>query len=605
MRAQTLSFKLFVGGILFTLLPMLFVGFFSHIKAGDALSRISEEHAVNIAKNISGMIQTVLREKIQSVAIMAANNELINITAKLSLPTQDKPGQDKIEIYIKQLENELARIKIHAGKNFEDFIVIDTQGSVLADSSQDNRFKGENFADRKFFPLVSKGKPCMGNIQKSSKTGLPVIPVCAPIFSTDKNIADKNITNKNIIGSLIAISGIETISQQSNSVKIGKTGYAFVGDQKGIIIIHPVNKYVLTLDITTLKGMESIVQKMLKKKTGVEPYFFQGIDKIAGYAPVPLTGWSVGVTQPVKEFREAIRDIDVFMLGICGFFIPLCIYIIFIFSKKITLPIRRVVRGLNASSSQTAAASSEIASASQSLAESASQQAAALEQASSSLVELSAMTQKTSALTSGGEHLMNENIRKSGLSLRGLVELTQKMYKIEADSDKIMEIIKSIDEIAFQTNLLALNAAVEAARAGEVGAGFAVVAEEVRNLAKRSKSSADNTRELLDVTISRVSEASEAIKSINNDFGDIIESATIMGEKTAAITQAAKEQASGIEALSKGASEMETVTQMMASNSEQTAASSEELSAQSDELKGFVDDLLTIIYGKYKKNLRG
>ncbi|MDM8535369.1 methyl-accepting chemotaxis protein [Desulfobacterales bacterium HSG17] len=593
MRTQTLSFKLFAGGILLLIVPMLFVGFFSYIKAGTALNRISEEQAVGIAKNVSGMVQAVLQEKLKAVSLLAVNNTLISLTKKISLTEKVSSPDKSIDSHIKQLELELARIKTYAGKNFENIFVTDINGIVIAESSPKEykeEYKGKNFADQNFISEAMQGKTSLGTIQKSLKTGLPVIPVCAPIFSADNNL----------VGTLIVITGIESISQQTISIKVGKTGYAFVADQKGLIIIHPVNKYVLTLDITSLKGMENIVLKMLKKKTGVEPYFFQGIDKIAGYAPVQMTGWSVGVTQPVSEFRGAIRDIQIFMAGTCGILLPLTIYLIFIFSRKITRPIRRIVRGLNASSAQTAAAAREIASASQSLAESASQQAAALQEGSSTLVEIAAMTHKTSELTKGGEQLMDENIRKSGLSLRGLVELTQKMHKIEADSDKILDIIKSIDEIAFQTNLLALNAAVEAARAGEVGAGFAVVAEEVRNLAKRSKTSADNTRELLDITISRVSEAAESIKSINNDFGDIIESATTMGEKTAAITLAAKEQAAGIEAVSKAASEMETVTQMMASNSEQTAAASEELSAQSEDLKFYVDDLLTIIYGEYR-----
>jgi len=273
----------------------------------------------------------------------------------------------------------------------------------------------------------------------------------------------------------------------------------------------------------------------------------------------------------------------------------------FLIARGITRVLRSVSDGIGEAASQVATAAAEVSSASQSLASGATEQASSIEETSAAMLEISARSQKTAELTQGAELLMNRNIEKSAQSLRSLVDLTRQMSQIEAESDQIGNIIKTIDGIAFQTNLLALNAAVEAARAGEAGAGFAVVADEVRNLAKRATEAARNTQNLLDGTLKRVADATIAIKTINTDFEDIIESATIMGEKNVSITQTSIQQAQGLEQITKAIDQIDQVTQNVAAGAEETAASSEELTGQAEEMQAIVADLSKMVYGNSHK----
>jgi len=261
----------------------------------------------------------------------------------------------------------------------------------------------------------------------------------------------------------------------------------------------------------------------------------------------------------------------------------------------------RVAEGIEGSARAIAQAAADMTSISRALSANASRQAATVQETSAALEEISAVSRETSELTAGSEQLMNENIEKSGQSLKALVELTRNMGRIEEDSGKIRKIITTIDSIAFQTNLLALNAAVEAARAGEAGAGFAVVADEVKNLANRAAEAARNTQILLDNTVKQVTTSAESIKQINSDFDAIVSTATRIGDKTTAITEASRQQNRGIEEIAKAANEIDQVTQSLAAEAANSAGAAELLTGQAEEMGVMVNHLMRLVFGKSRK----
>jgi len=223
--------------------------------------------------------------------------------------------------------------------------------------------------------------------------------------------------------------------------------------------------------------------------------------------------------------------------------------------------------------------------------------AASAQESSASLEEMSGMSSDTCEMTLGVDRLMNENIRESGQSLKSLAELTQEIIRIESDSGQMGQIVKTIKDIAFQTKLLALNATVEAAHAGEAGAGFTVVADEVRTLAMRAAEAAKSTQQLLGDTAKRVRKAAKSVRTISSSFEGIIESATVMGEKSVTMTQASKMLNRGIEQITLAADNIEKISQRVAQGSEESAAASQELSAQAEEMKKFVNELAALIGG--------
>jgi methyl-accepting chemotaxis protein len=162
-----------------------------------------------------------------------------------------------------------------------------------------------------------------------------------------------------------------------------------------------------------------------------------------------------------------------------------------------------------------------------------------------------------------------ETIEKANASMN---HLTVSMREIAGASEETQKIVKTIDEIAFQTNLLALNAAVEAARAGEAGAGFAVVAEEVRNLALRAAEAAKNTSSLMTDIVRKIRSGEKLVNTTNEEFVDMRTSSHKVVELMGGIASASQDQSQGIEQINTAILQMNTVTQQNAASAEELAA---------------------------------
>jgi methyl-accepting chemotaxis protein len=120
---------------------------------------------------------------------------------------------------------------------------------------------------------------------------------------------------------------------------------------------------------------------------------------------------------------------------------------------------------------------------------------------------------------------LHETIRSIDTIEKHISESNDVLAKLRSDSDMINKIIAEITSIAEQTNLLALNAAIEAARAGEQGRGFAVVADEVRALAERTQSSAEEVKAIVDSIYSGTHNVSDVMHSSQQDIKVTIHSA--------------------------------------------------------------------------------
>lgn len=328
---------------------------------------------------------------------------------------------------------------------------------------------------------------------------------------------------------------------------------------------------------TTLKGFLVVMSDTNKENTVRIKAANEVITAAENVVELGLSS----VTRFSKASTESLNLASLIMtIGLIAAFI-ISILVAFFVIRSIVKVVVESVKALSEGTTQVVSASEQISSASVSLAEGASSQASSVEEVSATIEQATASNNQNADNSREANLLAQHSNDAAKIGNQRVGDLMVAMEKITDSSQKIARIIKTIDEIAFQTNLLALNAAVEAARAGEHGLGFAVVAEEVKNLAERSAGAAKEITGIIEASIDQVKAGTDVANKTKESFGEILNGIKKTSDLIGEIAISAKEQAEGMNQIATAMGSVDQITQQNASASEETAAAAEELNAQS------------------------
>jgi len=598
-QINSLKFKIVASMLCLLLVTVAIIGYISINQSGKIISGITKKMLIVNAKKNSEEIYNDLKQVEKSVNIMGS---FVKETS--SIQTENDMNQFKDRNFA---ESEYSKIRIfprELGSNtkwcMSSYFYYDQKYIPAYDGAwyveKDGEFERsildtaieEETGDWYYKPIESrKGMWATPYVDADIKKAM--ITYSTPIY--------KN-------GFLLGVAGMDITLDELNilvkDIQIYNNTNAFIIDSNYNFIAgrdYKAGDNILTVN----KGAYKFLADSLDgKKSGYIEYKDSGIDKILSFTRLP-NGFILLISVPVSEILADMNKMSYLIILAMIVIIVVASIIAALMggniSDQFTKPIVKIIDNLGQNTHQITSISQELLQSSHLIAEGSSEQAASLEETSATLEESSSMIRQNTENTNQAALLAKQTKDSADKGNKEMKDMMFSMAELKKSSDQIAKIIKIIDDIAFQTNILALNAAVEAARAGEAGMGFAVVAEEVRNLAQRSAQAAKDTAYIIESNIALSEKGVDVSKKVNDSLSEIDEQALKVNQLLDEIASASREQAQGISQINKAVVNMESAVQRNASISQESAGTSEKLAFQAQDMKDIVNELIKIVGG--------
>jgi len=405
--------------------------------------------------------------------------------------------------------------------------------------------------------------------------------------------------------------------------KVGNTGYVYVlhakGAERGHYVISKdgVRDGENLWDASDANGnpfIQRICQKALTLKPGelaMDRYPWKNPgDQVAQYKRAWFTyfqpwDWVIAVSMPESEYYEVPRAIETISrknLSILAMAELLSILVAAIIwyaaSRRLVGQIEPIVRELQNSSQRVTAAAEQVSVSSREMVQGAVQQAASIQDTHSASAKVHSIAEANAATARAAFELMDSASREIVRTNQTLAQMSGSISEIASSSKQVAAVIGTIDEIAFQTNILALNASIEAARAGTAGAGFGVVATEVRNLALRSAAAAHDTGAVIETALIKAQSGKKTLEGMSNAVGALIDTAEQVKALVEKVNVTSKEQLDGTKHFTHAMDQVHRLANDTAARAEEGASAGQQLTAQAQSMRDLSRRLNAVIGGR-------
>nr|HPQ38042.1 cache domain-containing protein [Synergistaceae bacterium] len=276
---NSLRGRLITVFLVMALAAMGIIGFFAVNRSSNALIDVSWKEGDARASELGTKINAYLRGRIDVLEVEAEQSAIRGMNWE---------------------EQEPALAPLYDRFDFLDIFVADSRGEA---AFVHRDVQGVNVKDRDYFKQAfSQKKAVISNPIENRATGDLTFVYAVPILGENGAVA----------GVLVASENLEAIAREVSSIQWGEKGYAFLADTRGILVAHPVKELVGKLNISEPSDkiapeLAAGMRRGLEGNSGRVEYYFNGIDQMNAYAPVPLTGWITGITAPQEQFLAPVR----------------------------------------------------------------------------------------------------------------------------------------------------------------------------------------------------------------------------------------------------------------------------------------------------------
>ena len=316
--------------------------------------------------------------------------------------------------------------------------------------------------------------------------------------------------------------------------------------------------------------------------------------RYTGYLQQLDAGFTLALTnlRATTAIKERLRiALSIAIIASVLFSLTIC----WLVTRKTKRYLSSVSNRISEASTDVQTASNQLTSASNQIAENSSSYAAALEEISAALKEITEVARMSEEHTTKADRLSHQATGSVNSGISTVGQLSGAMDLIKVSGDKITKIISRINDISFQTNILALNAAVEAARAGAAGAGFSVVAEEVRRLAQNCADAATETSTLIEESARNTQQAISTAGEVTHIFQAISKDVHEVGDLVGEISKNFHQQAQSLANVNTAVTQQDDVAQSNAAIAEETASAAVTMQTQVENLGSSVESLNALL----------